>query len=103
MVSEQLQQFADVKVLRRLLIPAQEREEEAQMKWCTKECTRMKSLCGHTPSRRGCAPASEIYITVYYRISQYTTGEISQEIAATSGLSVVWLMRWDSLKCKASH
>ena len=31
MVSEQLQQSADVKVLRRLLIPTQEREEEAQM------------------------------------------------------------------------
>ena len=68
MVSEQLQQFADVKVLRRLLIPAQEREEEAQMEVVHERVYTDEVLVAGTLH-----PEEAVHLQVKY-ILQYTTG-----------------------------
>ena len=76
MVSEQLQQSADVKVLRRLPIPAQEREEEAQMEVVHERVYMDEVLVAGTLHRE---EAVHLQVKLYHSILQditvyYSTG-----------------------------
>ena len=68
-VSEHLQQFADVKVLRRLLIPAQEREEKAEMEVVHERVYTDEVLVAGTLHRE-----EAVHLQVKYIILHYTTG-----------------------------
>ena len=68
MVSEQLKQSADVRVLRRLPIPTQEREEEAQMEVVHEQVYMDEVLVAGTLHRE-----EAVHLQVKF-ISQYTTG-----------------------------